>query len=390
MRLTVTLEQRFRITQDGRAWTEGTYRNSYWNSYLEVFGQVRVSGRSVSVERPEQGDFEVTGGNVFFSPLPFYVGPKEFVLAARRIKAATRELVAAPDAYLFRVPSALSVSAVKHLGTRPFGLEVLGNPAEAIKAVSDKSGALLGRMAAAQLREQCLKSACVSYVTKEVLQKAYPASGGALSIYCSDVMLSPEAFAAEGKVFEGGPLRICFMGAMEVAYKGQEILLQACQKLLANGLLKEVVLIGEGRRRAEFQALASSLGLGEKAVFKGYLSEPELVRKELDESDLFVLPSLTEGMPRAALEAMARGLPCVCSSVGGLVELLDEKQLVPPRDADALAERIAWMAGHPEEVNAEATRNLAKAHEYENGLMHAKRLVFLKYLRDRTVQSLSV
>jgi glycosyltransferase involved in cell wall biosynthesis len=387
VRLTVTLEQRFRVTPDGRAWTEGTYRNAFWDSYLEVFEEVRVSGRSVVVSDPEKGDFEVTGGKVSFAPLPFYVGPKEYVLAARKIKAATKALVAASDAHLFRVPSALSVPAAKHLGRRPFGLEVLGDPAEAIKAVSDRSGAILGRMAASQLREQCLKASCVSYVTREVLQKAYPASGGALSISCSDVMLTSEAYALEPKVFKGGPVRICFIGSMEVPYKGQEILLQACQKLLAEGLLAKVVLLGEGRRKAEFQSYAAGLGLGDRAVFKGFLADPSLVRQELDSSDLFVLPSFTEGLPRAGLEAMARGLPCVCTSVGGLVELLDEKQLVSPQDADSLAERIAWMAFNPEEMNGAAHRNLAKAHEYEKELMRAKRLVFLKYLRDRTEQS---
>jgi glycosyltransferase involved in cell wall biosynthesis len=342
----------------------------------------------MDVDEPQKGDFELTGGPVSFAPLPHYLGPKEYVLVARKVKLATKALVSAPDAYLFRVPSLLSVSAVKQLGFRPFGLEVLGDPAESIKAASDKSGLLMGRLAASQLREQCLKAVCVSYVTKEVLQRAYPASKGALSVSCSDVMLSPEAFAAKARVFTGGPLRLCFIGAMEVPYKGQEILLQACRKLVDQGVVSELVLIGDGRRRAEFQAYAASLGLGIQATFKGFLAEPGLVRAELDASDLFVLPSFTEGLPRAGLEAMARGLPCVCSSVGGLVELLDTKQLVPARNADALAERIAWMAANPAAMNAAAARNLAKAHEYEKGLMHAKRLVFLKFLRDRTEESL--
>jgi glycosyltransferase involved in cell wall biosynthesis len=303
---------------------------------------------------------------------------------ARKIKAATKKLVAEPGAYLFRVPSPLSVSAAKHLAGRPYGLEVLGNPSEAIKAATDRSGGILGRMAASQLREQCRNAVCVSFVTKQVLQRAYPAASGTLSISCSDVMLSPTAFASSPKVFKGGPLRLCFIGAMEVPYKGQEVLLQAYRKLVDLGVVRELVLLGEGRKRADFQAYALSLGLKDKAVFKGFLSDPDLVRQELDSSDLFVLPSFTEGLPRAGIEAMARGLPCVCSSVGGIVELLDEKQMVPVRDAEALTGRIAWMAENPDEMNVAAARNLAKAHEYEKELMHAKRLVFLKYLRDRT------
>ena len=65
--------------------------------------------------------------------------------------------------------------------------------------------------------------------------------------------------------------------------------------------------------------------LRDRVRFRGQLTTPVDVRAELDRADLFVLPSRQEGLPRAMIEAMARALPCIGSSVGGIPELLQPK-----------------------------------------------------------------
>ncbi len=82
---------------------------------------------------------------------------------------------------------------------------------------------------------------------------------------------------------------------------------------------------------------------------------------ELDSADLFVSPSRQEGVPRAMIEAMARGLPCIGSSVGGTPETLPQEFLVPPNDRPRLAAEIMRVAANPNLMEAMSAQNLSRA-----------------------------
>jgi phosphatidyl-myo-inositol dimannoside synthase len=97
------------------------------------------------------------------------------------------------------------------------------------------------------------------------------------------------------------------------------------------------------------------------------------VRTALDRADLFVLPSRQEGLPRALLEAMARGLPALSTPVGGIPELLAACDLVPVGDAAALADRIAKWARSPRRLAEAARRNLARARDFHEDALRGRR-----------------
>src|SRR5262249_14373457 len=97
------------------------------------------------------------------------------------------------------------------------------------------------------------------------------------------------------------------------------------------------------------------------------------------------LASRTEGLPRAMVEAMARGLPCIGTAVGGIPELLDAEDLVPPHDADALAARIEEFLETPVRANASAARNLEKSRAYSASALQVRQAAFLEAVRDRTL-----
>jgi glycosyltransferase involved in cell wall biosynthesis len=108
------------------------------------------------------------------------------------------------------------------------------------------------------------------------------------------------------------------------------------------------------------------------------------VREELDRSSLFVLPSRTEGLPRAMLEAMARGLACVGSTVGGIPELLAAEDLVPAGDSAALARRIVEVSRDPRRMERMAARNRQKALEYREEVLGPRRTAFYRHIADTT------
>ena len=94
------------------------------------------------------------------------------------------------------------------------------------------------------------------------------------------------------------------------------------------------------------------------------------------------MPSVTEGMPRALLEAMARGLPCVASSVGGIPEVLTPDALVPPGNVEALTQKLTSVLRDPLWLSEMSRRNLQKAAEFRDDVLMEKRLEFYRYIRQ--------
>jgi glycosyltransferase involved in cell wall biosynthesis len=130
--------------------------------------------------------------------------------------------------------------------------------------------------------------------------------------------------------------------------KGHETLLRALSRLGHREAPMTTLIVGDGAERAAIQEMAQGVGLGDRHVrFLGYrVDVPDL----LAASDMFVLPSITEGMPLSVLEAMAQRLPVIATPVGGVPELVEsgrEGFLVPVSDVTALAERMGELLEDP-------------------------------------------
>jgi glycosyltransferase involved in cell wall biosynthesis len=108
------------------------------------------------------------------------------------------------------------------------------------------------------------------------------------------------------------------------------------------------------------------------------------VQTELDHADLFIMPSRTEGLPRALLEAMARGLPCIGSAVGGIPELLPPEDLFPAGDPLALARKIQEVLADSAGMQRMATHNLKRASDYHETILRERRLAFYRFVREQT------
>ncbi len=118
------------------------------------------------------------------------------------------------------------------------------------------------------------------------------------------------------------------------------MLLDAVAVCVGEGLDLDLVFLGDGKYRSALEARAAAHGLADRVCFRGQLATRQAVRDALDQADVFVLPSYQEGLPRAMIEAMARALPCIGSTTGGIPELLPSEYLVAPGDVGALALKI--------------------------------------------------
>ena len=182
------------------------------------------------------------------------------------------------------------------------------------------------------------------------------------------------------------PAVLGFIGTLEVPYKGADVLLRTVAACRAQGLNVLAHLVGSGKLRSKYENLAAKLGVAGQVVFRGQLGAGGPIFRFLDSVDLFVMPSLGgEGLPRAMIEAMARGCPCVGSNVGGIPELLEPADLVEPGNPEALASRIKQKLASPEELARTARRNRNVATNYQRERTWPAELAFLHAIRDQAI-----
>lgn len=139
--------------------------------------------------------------------------------------------------------------------------------------------------------------------------------------------------------------QLLFVGRLE-PYKGVDTFLEALTKLNVSGCSNfSARIVGDGSLKADLIGMAKKAGLGQQVEFSGWVDSAE-IPAVYQSADIFVLPSVVEGMPNGVLEAMATGLPCVASRVPGTEELIDPGTTgftFEPGDASGLAEAIRGL-----------------------------------------------
>ena len=388
MNLLINCPQHFDRTADGQVWTNGQFPYSFWARYLMVFGSVTVLARVREVPELGSGRQQASGAGVRFLRVPDYTGPREYAMRAATVSAVARKAVQNGSAILLRPPGEIAGWVLWHTrrSGRPYAVEVVADPYDVFgpNAVRHPLRPIFRWWFTGALKRQCAKACAAAYVTERALQQRYPPAPDALATHYSDVELSEIAFvSAPRKLQQNRKARIIFVGGLAQLYKAPEVLIDAfaaCQSQLD----AELVIVGSGRYQHELEERAKAHRVGDCVHFCGQLTNPADVRSELDKADLFVLPSRQEGLPRAMVEAMARGLPCIGSNVGGIPELLPAEDIVPPNDVSVLASKITQVLQQPARMQQMSTRNLIKAGEYKDEILNVRRRDFYHFLRNRT------
>lgn len=293
-----------------------------------------VGGDPVSVEQVE----------ISPAPGPVWRWPTDLLRMARSTWAA----VGMSSAVVAVVPGVVGPLAAltARARRRPLGVLVVGDAAESLArgAVSHPLRAAVRWPMTALTRWACGHADTALYVTSRTLQDRYRPGPGTAVYAASDVgrviLAAPRKWPGQRTV------RVLTVASMDQPYKGIDALIDAVATLRQGGLPVLLTVVGEGRLRSMYQSRARSR-LGDAATFTGALSRAQ-VDEHYQAADLFVLASVTEGLPRALVEAMAQGLPCVATAVGGIPELLDPACLVPARDADALASSMTSVLQDPD------------------------------------------
>lgn len=387
MKLTIALEARFIKTPDQKIWSETVFTCSFWYRYLDVFDSLEVIARVQDVDNIPPGYKRANGERVMFTALPAYIGPYQYLCNTLAIDKIVHNAVENAEAVILRIPGQVSNCLFRHLKKNKhlYGVEVVGDPYDVFApgSVNHLFRRFFRWWGVRQLKKQCKKAVSASYVTELTLQKRYPCDSVSVGIsdveICSEVICLPKVYFGIDKIFT-----LILVGSLAQMYKAPDILINAIALCVARGHKISLKIIGDGKFRSQLEQQVARLGLNDSISFLGQLPAGEAVRNELLQSDLFILPSRTEGLPRAMIEAMACGLPCIGSNVGGIPELLPSDDLVPPGDVQALADKIEEIITDPERMCSMSKQNLKKAMEFRNDILDQRRQEFYNCLRQKT------
>ena len=347
MSLRIVLDGKF-FWYQGHAYSGHMHYDLFARKYIDAgVTELIVCGRAYETAVLPAGARRLDGPGVRFERLAQYKGASQFLASIPKVIGRCWSLARAPEQIMLYVPGTLPFVVLFFLLLlrKPFGCLVVADPADQMgpQALRHPLQPYVRRLYMTLLGLSCRKAKAVLYVTQKYLQRGYPGKSRSVEFGASDVNISRE-FIVEQKSFpasEVGKTRFVYVAAMIQAYKGHDVLLKAAQLLQQRGARFEVVLVGGGALSEKYHQMAADLGISSCVRFAGQVDSRDELRAVLDCADIFVIPSRAEGLPRAVVEAMARGLPVIGTNVGGMFELVPSDRLVPPNDPAALAE-LMW------------------------------------------------
>lgn len=389
MNALVAVDAQLFKTPDGKVWSKTIYGYDFWKRYLDVFESITVASRMKTTDYSQvEGYLRTDGENVSFAPMPMVRGMKGYIRMLFPFIKAAQKAVQGEDCAIIRLPSiaATFIEMVYKRKHKPYILEVVVDPQNAYA-----SNKLAAKLLTAQLKKACLSANGVSYVTQFALQEQYPSrarlQGGNseeyFENYYSSINLKKDffAFARDYRNIGKKIKLIHTANNINNDVKGHDVVIRVIKELHDLGIDASVTFIGDGDLRPELEKMATTLGVDSKVVFTGLLSSPMKVREKLLEADLFILPTKAEGLPRAVIEAMAVGLPCLSTPVNGIPELLESEYMFDPLDVEGFTNKIVELLQHPEKMNQMSIRNIEKAQEYEESALRKRRYEFYSRLK---------
>ncbi|MDR7347998.1 glycosyltransferase [Enteractinococcus fodinae] len=344
-----------------------------WEPFLQTFNKITV------LARVEPGLVRNEGyllhERLEVVPIPYYSGVVNYYRKRAEILDFIFNYIADPEqVYYMWVPTQIAgpiSKKVKEIGAALI-LRVIGDPAGVAKSIlPTPANHLAARIEQRKLRRTVQYADGIIYVTLRTLQELYPPSQEALVQARTDVVFSPELLAITKKRRHDAEkdFSIIAVGSQQQNYKGHDLLIKAVGSLQKRGYDISLTLVGQGAKHEELRSLAKELQV-KGAFFIERLGFSLDVARYVSTFDMFAMPSRTEGMPKALLEAMAVGVLSIGSSVGGIPEILEEECLFEPNSVSALEERIAFLIENrdlAEEQRELQSEKIALIHEHYSG-----------------------
>lgn len=398
MKVLVTTHAQMFQTPDGKIWSNSVYGYDFFRRYLDVFEEVRIVSRMKPIGYGEvDNKLPVNGPRVEVYPIPFYQGPWQFAWNSLKIRKKLLESIKECNCAVLRIPDQLAFQLFNILNNKkiPCAVEVVAHSWDLYRRGTLKTilRPIIRTYWDKKQKSICTKADCVSYVTEKYIQIRYPSkineedtdrfeTSYTSADINSEFFIKPKS----RKYVNKQTITLVHVAGINNTAKGHEELIKCISELNKNDNKEyKVTFIGSGTLFDYFVDMSKKLKVFNYTNFMGHISDPHKISEIFQKADIFVLPSLTEGLPRVILEAMASALPCIATNVGGIPELLSSECLVEPKDIDGLTKKIKEFSSNIELLDRESEKNYRYVlSNYAPRIIRKKRYEFYQFLKQKT------
>lgn len=372
MRLTFIHDHKF-FYEDGNYYSSGKFSKSIMERYLiKPIDNIQFIGREEVNRSTTQNLVKVSSNNIVVNPIKFLKSKTDFVIRKKSIYQFLKENIHSEDVVIVRLPSEIGYVALEYLKNKniPYGIELVGDPWDSLWYHGSVMGKLMAYINKYKVKKYIKNSNNTIYVTKHYLQKRYPSE---MNTYSASNVLINEV----KNNYKNNNLsykKVGLIGSLDTKYKGIETALRSMTLLNENIKLE---IVGNGPQEIWNEKI-QKLNLSDRVSLKGTLKSGREIDDWFSTLDLYIQPSYTEGLPRALIEAMSNGLPCLGSDVGGIPELLPSSYIHHAKDYKKLAEHMSLVISNESLRNEMSQQNLITANNYLSSNIQREREKFIK------------
>ncbi|WP_429171555.1 glycosyltransferase family 4 protein [Aeromonas rivipollensis] len=299
--------------------------------YIKVFGSITIVARSKDMSAVPEGYLIANGEFVTVIGMP-NLSSIRMLFKRGAIRQRVLGIIESHEFLIARLPSEYGLLCldVAHRLNRAVLTEVVANAFDCLYYQSNWVKRAYAFLLEYRVRKAVAKSDYVSYVTRQYLQEKYPAARGAMTIGVSDASIRLMDTLPR-TISHGASIKLLVIANPDLAIKSVDTAVRAAVLLERQGYSCHLnVLGGDGRNY-----ISKNGALPQNVTFHAAVPS-EYVQKFIEQSDIYIQPSLTEGMPRALLEAMSSGVPCCTTPVGGMRDVVHHECLFDKKDYKAL------------------------------------------------------
>ncbi|MFS1454677.1 glycosyltransferase family 4 protein, partial [Vibrio lentus] len=371
----------------------GGFPSSLWDKYLEHFDKIVAIGRcSNTAEKATNVHVQSSCENVEFTFVDKISSPISLIRNFRNVKMKIQNAVIDSDYVIARLPSEnglLAISLAKKFN-KPFCIEVVGCAWDGLFNYGNLIGKIYAPIAYYRMKKAVKSSCFVLYVTNEFLQNRYPSNKRSTIVSASNVSINVSKNDMPNTKFykyaeSKRKLVFGLIGNFKTKYKGIHIAIEALSKVQfgKENLDFEFRVLGKGDPE-QYNKQALSLGVDKKICFYEPLPSGLPVHRWLDDIDIYIQPSLQEGLPRALIEAMSRGCVAIGSTTGGIPELLEQEYIHKSGSVEGLVRNIEYVISNSKKLTDNSRRNFEESLKYDSRAISSKRSEFFKQFADET------
>lgn len=352
---------------EGDYYSPGKLDYGKFKFYLELFDSIEVIARFKNVNSISNNDIIANGHNVHINGVENLSSLMSF-FHKKSIEKIIEQKIDECEFIIVRVPSEIGNLAAKiaKKKNKSYFVEVVARAYDALFFQDSFLAKMYSPIMELKTKKVVRDASYSLYVTSDYLQKFYP-SYGFLSEGISDVSIP--YISSEKKYSDSSTYNIGMIGSPDVAIKGVADAISAIEIARNEGLSINFHVLGN------YSKFIKNKNLPEWVHLDGSLPSNQ-VFQWLDNLDLYIQPSYAEGLPRALIEAMSRGLPCIASNVGGIPELLPDEFLIQPGDINNLKNLIAKLLNNAQYYHHASELVLESANKYTGSILNQRRMKF--------------